>query len=426
MGSLTYLVNGADWLRDVTANAAANGVEWTLDQLGKGAGKLNRSKDMDGSLVANKDINDGSTYGAMRNVVKDYRWTLSKTKNRDDVPYIRLMEFRANETVIQKQINLYSQLAPSTIGNAFGATQPKASTLQPYEEIFPKTDPTGFSYWFPYFSKTSLELTTPNWEKIDGAAGAIMKTVENMAETWLGKGAGEKASMISSGFEAAATAANIAAAAQYPVVGAFDRPRIFTSHSERAITISFPLFNTVEEGDWVKNRELIYLLMEQNLYNKRDYTTGLPPVFYDVYIPGQYYCFASCITQINVENLGNTRLLYNEFIVPDAYQVTLTLSEMTMPSKNQFAAIFNGEARNQVKTSTVGTATTNTPSTSNATFAATPPPQNRGEGAARRAAEIRDTNKPSAPTWSATSSAPPRNRGEAAARNAAARAANKQ
>ena len=158
--------------------------------------------------------------------------------------------------------------------------------------------------------------------------------------------------MISSVFEGTATAANIAAAAQYPVVGAFDRPRIFTSHSERTITISFPLFNTVEEGDWVKNRELIYLLMEQNLYNKRDYTTGLPPVFYDVYIPGQYYCFASCITQINVENLGNTRLLYNEFIVPDAYQVTLTLSEMTMPSKNQFAAIFNGEARNQVKTST--------------------------------------------------------------------------
>ena len=345
-------VNILDRGRDALGNAGANVGKFIVDVAKPLGNALNRSKDMDGSLVANKDVNDGSTYGAMRNVVKDYRWTLSKTKNRDDVPYIRLMEFRANETVIQKQINLYSQLVPSRIGNTIGATQSKKPSLQPYEEIFPKTDPTGFSYWFPYFSKTSLELTTPNWQHIDGAADAIKGTMQELAGTWFGKGAGEAASMISSGIDIAASTAKIAAAAQYPVVGQVDRPIIFTEHAERAITISFPLFNTVEEGDWVKNRELIYLLMEQNLYNKRDYTTGLPPVFYDVYIPGQYYCFASCITQINVENLGNTRLLYNEFIVPDAYQVTLTLSEMTMPSKNQFAAIFNGEARNQVKTST--------------------------------------------------------------------------
>ena len=387
--STSYVLNGLTQARDAVAgvgraatdfavNPTAEGAGWLIGKASSAAGYMNKSKLMDGSLVPNKDVGDGSTYGAMRNVVKDYRWTLSKTQNRNDIPYIRLIEYRANETVLQKQLNIYSQLVPSRIGNTFGATQDKKPALKPYEELFPKTDPTGFSYWFPYFSKTSLELSTPNWTQVEPAGKAIMDSTKTLGETWLSKEAAGKIDIASSILDGAATAANIAAAANYPIVGAMDRPRIFASHSERTITISFPLFNTVEEGDWVKNRELIYLLMEQNLYNKRDYATGLPPVFYDVYIPGQYYCFASCVTNINVENLGNTRLLLNEFIVPDAYQVTITLSEMTMPSKNQFAAIFNGEAQNQVKTTTA----TNT-------SVATP----LSEGPTRRAAEQRNNEQ---------------------------------
>ena len=93
--------------------------------------------------------------------------------------------------------------------------------------------------------------------------------------------------------------------------------------------------------------------MNQNTMYKTSFVTGVPPVFYDIFIPGQYYCWASCVTNLNVGNLGNTRLI-NNYIVPDAYQVEITLTEMVLPSKNQFNARFSGGgAAGKVKTSTV-------------------------------------------------------------------------
>ena len=93
--------------------------------------------------------------------------------------------------------------------------------------------------------------------------------------------------------------------------------------------------------------------MSQNLFNKRDYITGYPPCYYRVFVPGQYFCFASCVTNIAVENLGNIRMMKtgtSHVAVPDAYQVKLTLTEMVIPSLNQFQSLFTGEANKKVRT----------------------------------------------------------------------------
>jgi hypothetical protein len=147
-----------------------------------------------------------------------------------------------------------------------------------------------------------------------------------------------------------------AMALQYPLVGANDRPRVFSSHSERSVTIEFPLYNTIHEKDWKKNQLLLQVLMSQNLFIKRDYMTGLPPVFYRVLVPGQYFSFASSVTKIDVQNLGNIRMMYNGdergigkgVAVPDAWQVSITLTELTMPSLNQYQAAITPEAYNRV------------------------------------------------------------------------------
>jgi hypothetical protein len=60
------------------------------------------------------------------------------------------------------------------------------------------------------------------------------------------------------------------------------------------------------------------------------------------------------MTNIVAKNLGNVRMI-NGYVVPDAYQVTLTLSEMVMPSKNQLFAASEGEARSFVNSTTVVT-----------------------------------------------------------------------
>lgn len=300
-------------------------------------------------------------------VVHDYVWTLTNIAGRDDIPHIILNEHRQNEGTLVRAMAFYGMAMETTAGNVKSAVKAAANKvagvvgssgfkgsrsnlLEVYEEIFPDS-PTNNRYILPYFNKTAFELNTSQWEQIDDAATAaagVAGGVADFAQAVGGKGVARFFKMAQKGIQAGDATNEALLKAQYPVVGVFDRPRVFTSHSERSITIEFPLFNTKNAYDWIDNRELIYKLMTQNLYNKRDYITGSPPCFYRVLVPGQYFSFASCVTNFNVQHLGNTRMEYGSFIVPDAFQVSLTLTEMVMPSLNQFQAVTTGEAGGRV------------------------------------------------------------------------------
>lgn len=277
---------------------------------------------------------------------KKYRWTLSQADLTGEVPYVRLIEYKCNESVLTKQMSFYAHM---------GLFGDNSEILDVYKGVFPKDNPTDFSYWFPYFSPTAYELSTPEWAQLDSIGSSINSIAggATTAATAMGKiGAAAKMEIASMAGNAIADIYKLGKQATNAIANVFDRPRVFHGHNSRSITISFPLYNTVSEDDYNNNRSLIYLLMSQNLFNKRDYITGVPPVFYDIWIPGQYYCYAASMTNINVENLGNQRMIYN-VIVPDAYYVTLTLTEMVMPSKNQFEAVVNGAASKFVNSATV-------------------------------------------------------------------------
>lgn len=282
--------------------------------------------------------------GGLIDVVGKYRWTLSNLQAiQSDVPYVYLTEYRCNESQINRSASFYtSGVTPSIAAAAIAQAGTNVKeVLSVYNEIMPKDNPTGFSYKFPFFSKNGFELLGAQWQDITSAGEAIKSG---------SKVFGKVGEAISAGMQAVDTVATTAALKFYPSVGVVDRPKVYMSHSERTINISFTLFNTVEADDWNKNRDLAYLLMSQNLFNKRDYVTGVPPVFYDVFIPGQYYSYASALTDLKVEYIGNQRLIGNNYIVPDAYEFILSLTELTKPSRNQFEAISNGAAQSQVRT----------------------------------------------------------------------------
>ncbi|MEY5135260.1 MAG: hypothetical protein RL709_969, partial [Pseudomonadota bacterium] len=353
--------------------------------MGRIAGKPIQSRDVGGDEMkpAFKSGDNGSAAlnfdGSKKthDVVHGYPWTLSKVQGRDDIPHIILSEHRCTETVLARQMKFYTQAGVSTAknaanmadsitggavgrgiaaaGRAVGITSESGSgLLDVYEEMFPDA-PTGIKYIFPYFSKTFMELNTDPWKQVDDAgtkATGIAEGISDVAKTyggdWLKKKAEGFDKYAIAGGKAAGAVNDALLEANYPVVGIFDRPRLFASHSERTITIEFPLYNTKSAHDWKQNRDLCYKLMTQNLYNKRDYITGSPPCFYRVFIPGQYFCFACSIASINITNLGNVRTLYGSYNVPDAYQLSITLREMLMPSLNQFQAMTNGEAEGKV------------------------------------------------------------------------------
>lgn len=289
------------------------------------------------------------------NVIKDYKWTLSNRSEWsqwEEIPYVRLREYKCVDSSIKKQLRFNTQLGLDTARNsAVGFISKKGiQSIDVYDEIWPKDNPTNFSYVFPYFNKKGMELATEAWQSLDGIGDSFKAGAEGVQKLaakdsrlaeWA-KNAGTAIDLLQTG-------SNLSMNIAYPTVGVSDRPKMFSSHSNRSIEISFTLYNTVDERDWRENRDLLYLIMSQNLFNKRDLTTGVPPVFYDVYIPGQYYSYASTVSNYQVGYLGNQRLLLGGYVVPDAYEVTITLSELLQPSKNQFEALQDGSAEYHVK-----------------------------------------------------------------------------
>jgi hypothetical protein len=318
--------------------------------------QLPASEKLDSSIASYPPANEGSLAATAEpkgsgliDIVKKYPWTLSN-KNREDIPYIELIEHKITGGSIQKQFEFYTKGISDASGDLYtklveGAQEPQG-ILQVYDGIF-RPDPTKFRYKFPYFAKASYELNTNQWQQFDSVAQSLNQIVGGVGKLF-GKKGTEIAGAVNTGMEAAASIAQTALQFNYPVVGIADRPRIFTAHNERSITIEFPLYNTFNSNSWKENCDFIELFMFQNLFNKRNFVTGLPPSWYRVEIPGTYYSVASCVTNFVVENLGNTRIMnkgYRPRIVPDAYQVRITLQEMAMPSKNQFQSAITGESR---------------------------------------------------------------------------------
>jgi len=202
--------------------------------------------------------------------------------------------------------------------------------MQGYQGLFDFQNPTGFWYRLPYFSEVANEVSS-TWTSLD-----ILEKVKNALGTvspTLGK-------ILESGVAAAGTAYE----ANYPRVGIMDRPKLWEQSSPRSINIKFPLFNTYEFSDIQKNWELVYLLLYQNMFNKRDFVTAIPPCFYTIWIPGQFFTIAAYVSDMKIYNRGNLRQMTidgKRRNIPDVYEVDMTFTDMVMPSQNMLKSIEN-------------------------------------------------------------------------------------
>lgn len=284
------------------------------------------------------------------NIRYNYPWTLTPVQNRTDVPTIILKEYRTLEGNLKQQTDTFLGVIKDKFIDST-ANDP----LEVYEGIWEKSSSTSTNivYLFPYFNDIGYSMGTAPWQVLDGIGGKIAEGVKEGAGA-LGDFGAKNAEKVIKGFVQFGSTANALTDAvlkfKYPGVGVADRPKVFAGHTERSFTIEFPLFNTIHKDDWIKNLEFIQLFASQNLFNKRDYVTGNPPVWYEVEVPGQYFCYAASVTDFTVKNLGNIHSigkLKEEFSglmginVPDAYQISITMQEMTQPSKNQYQRVIS-------------------------------------------------------------------------------------
>lgn len=214
---------------------------------------------------------------------------------------------------------------PESLGS-FG-TEDYRRHLEPYQRLY-STFPTGFRYHLPYFTD-EFKTNAPSFT--DSASGQSQLPLQE----FIAKGASLAGSI--------ANSLNAAKAGTY-----IETPKYpsFPSTAKQ-YTVSFPLLNTVSYEDTYKNWQFLFLLLYQNLPNRVNRSVILPPKIYEATIPGVWYSRYSYISNISVKMVGTRRNL--EFkqtsalgagmnsistIVPDAYQVNITIQELIPESQN--------------------------------------------------------------------------------------------
>jgi hypothetical protein len=162
-----------------------------------------------------------------------------------------------------------------------------------------------------------------------------------------------------------------------------EQPKAFTfTGREKSYTVSFPLFNTKSYADVVKNWEFLYLLSYQNTPNRINRDLIDPPCIYEASIPGVWYSKYAAITNMTVEFVGARREMEIPIkvadrtshgaqlqglgskaqrnqdymtlaVIPDAYQVTMTISELFAETQNMKFQMLLESMNSRISTKTL-------------------------------------------------------------------------
>jgi hypothetical protein len=332
-------------------------------------------------------------------VVQDFPWTLTPTRSeaRKEAPFIYLREWLQLDTQINQcllpygreritipslpqgnslGLNVFEQLsiAQETIKGLF-ETIDLIDPEQLYSGLFDHLNSTDFIYKLPFFTEEYFSMQN-NWAGVDVIDDILKLQSQGLG---LGKGLFNVLTKKRSDTNNQTNKENIDPILKLPytlrqfeifnlqsaspTVGLMDPPHVWKSTNNRQYSFSFPLYNIDATNDSksesliLKNWEFCYLLTYQNLINKGNFYTAIPPVFYEVTIPGIHYCKASYMSNISIENIGNIRLMQLpvngdakvDVNVPDGYLITITMNDLLMPSKNLLHAAVNTETRQKIQ-----------------------------------------------------------------------------
>jgi hypothetical protein len=331
-----------------------------------------------------------NAFGGDLDVITRFPWTNTPLTSKviEETPYIKLKEFYLLNNYLDQIFKAYGKTTEGLTGGQTGNVANaflnpftlNGSERRLYEGLYDHINPTGFTYTFPHFTTDYLN-TNNSW-----TAKPFFSEVVKLQKLLTGLGAGAVAGIIG-GIASIPAPSNIPVAAaraaavskaiaergvmlekftelasiglESPIANlqdpAIDKPHIWSTSTPRTFTVTFPLYNILTQPrarDWsaqiVKNWELCHLLCYQNLYNKRNLFTGIPPVFYEIDIPGIHYSKAGYVNNLQILNAGNIRKLNLpinnvnlDVNVPDAYIVNLTITDFFIPSKNFMSSIGN-------------------------------------------------------------------------------------
>lgn len=333
------------------------------------------------NYLTNTVYDNLDTYGDDIDVVKDFPWTKSPKSSRTDVPKLILKEKRlkTNSTVSNAAYSL------NTLLEAAPAAE-QAATAFSKKLTGKNIISTGIGQNIKDVAKTisdvSNELQNVSNEVIDGVVGDYETFGEDSVLTpYNGLYRLEKTGFkyilpyLQDDYNTLANAMNVnagenvfsfasdfigSAADQVAGLAFALRPGVYIEESQqynmpqtgRKVSVSFPLLNTGNYSEILQNWQFLFGLIYQNRPGRITKTLVDIPVLYESIIEGNLYMPYSYITNLEVKHLGNRRNmkitipkiettnetgttnLEIETIIPDAYQVDITLTGLNEETRN--------------------------------------------------------------------------------------------
>jgi len=155
--------------------------------------------------------------------------------------------------------------------------------LAPYRDMY-TTKLTGWRYKLPYLTdqqrKSSSSYSSADISKFGGVAELASKAVR-----------------MTTAIQAITS----------PGVYVDNAKSFNFGQDEKQYTVEFPLLNTGDPRDIIRNWQLLFLLTYQNRPNRIDRVQIAPPKIYQAMIPGVWYSKHAYISNISIDFVGNRR-----------------------------------------------------------------------------------------------------------------------
>jgi len=292
--------------------------------------------------MASKNLIRVGGHGAV-DVVNSYRWSVSKSSLATaQVPIIKISEYQQGLAGIQQSIRHWSR-----IGGDEGADAITGDVQDPYAELYAvdmREDQRGNDYVFPFFSDYHHAISNA-WGENKGVmaqpASELLKHATDLAR------------------------------AIYPSAG-IESAQSFEGSTRSEYLFTFHLFNTVDpKVDIKKNLQLIQALVNNNVLDKINLMAIRPPAICHISIPGIRGATVGIMSNIVIQNIGQMNSINlatlgiegadalsiggilgkQNYNIPDAYQITITVKELLTESRqiwdgalNETDKVFGGVA----------------------------------------------------------------------------------
>jgi hypothetical protein len=208
-------------------------------------------------------------------------------------------------------------------------------SVDSYLQLY-SAEKTGFAYNLPYLKGTgdNLRSVQNQWVKASGV-GDLLKSV---AGTSGGLG------------DIGAAAAGAVVGAVSPGVG-MEETKQFGNTTPFSLNVTFPLYNTISLESAFDHYCFVQLITFQNLKIRTSLLTFIPPKIYtvDTFSLGGVYMAAAYISDLKIDSIGTTRRMTDfstfgptEILIPEAYKISITFTDLVSPSANIFAGALGG------------------------------------------------------------------------------------